>query len=98
MATTKLDIDFLSNYLSSPRETLSSFIDSPNTELALSILNNVIEKAREHDELAAEKLRIDIELENVVRNAETRIDNLKLNLEKAQKTVEEIRIKLNENG
>ncbi|RKF76706.1 Protein MLP1-like protein [Golovinomyces cichoracearum] len=98
MATTKLDIDFLSNYLSSPRETLSSFIDSPNTELVLSILNNVIEKAREHDELAAEKLRIDIELENVVRNAETRIDNLKLNLEKAQKTVEEIRIKLNENA
>ncbi|TQS37567.1 hypothetical protein Golomagni_01955 [Golovinomyces magnicellulatus] len=97
MATTTLDIDFLSNYLNSPRETLSSFIDSPNTELVTTILNKIIEKAREHDELAADKVRIDIELENVVRNAETRIDNLKLNLEKAQKTVEEIRIKLNEN-
>lgn len=98
MATAVLDVDYLSAYLSVPQQTLSSAIDSPTAELVRSVLEAVTAKAREHDELAADKLRVDIELENSVRSAETRLEGLRANVEKAQKTVEEVRTKLKEEG
>ncbi|KAI9049077.1 hypothetical protein LZ554_006925 [Drepanopeziza brunnea f. sp. 'monogermtubi'] len=96
MATAVLDVDYLSAYLSVPQQTLSFAIDSPTAELVRSVLEAVTAKAREHDELAADKLRVDIELENSVRGSETRIEGLRANVEKAQKTVEEVRTKLKE--
>ncbi|PBP27959.1 TPR/MLP1/MLP2-like protein [Diplocarpon rosae] len=96
MATATMDIEYLSAYLSVPQPTLSSVIDSPTSELVRLILEAVSAKAREHDELAADKLRVDIELENSVRSSETRIESLRASVEKAQKTVEEVRTKLKE--
>lgn len=98
MATMAIDVGHLSSYLALPQDALGEFIESPNAELAVSILMTVLTKAREYDELAAEKLRVDIELENVVRNSEARVESLKANLEKTQKTVEDVRIKLNDEG
>lgn len=98
MATALLDVEYLSSYLNLPQHTLTCIIDSPTTELVRSILGAITSKAREHDELAADKLRADIELENAVRSAETRIEGLRASVEKAQKTVEELRTKVNEEG
>jgi len=98
MAAAVLDVDYLSAYLSVPQHTLTSIIDAPTAELVRSVLEAVTVKAREHDELAADKLRVDIELENAVRSSETRIEGLRASLEKAQKTTEEVRTKLNEEG
>jgi nucleoprotein TPR len=93
MAAAIVDVDYLSAYLSVPQQTLTSVIDSPT-----SVLEAITAKAREHDELAADKIRVDIELENAVRSSETRIDGLRASVEKAQKTVEEVRTKLKEEG
>jgi nucleoprotein TPR len=98
MAAAILDVDYLSAYLSVPQQTLTSVIDSPTSELVRSVLEAITAKAREHDELAADKIRVDIELENAVRSSETRIDGLRASVEKAQKTVEEVRTKLKEEG
>lgn len=98
MASAVLDVDYLSAYLSVPQQTLSTVVDSPTAELVRSVLEAVTAKAREHDELAADKLRVDIELENAVRSSETRIEGLRSSVEKAQKNVEELRTKLNEEG
>jgi nucleoprotein TPR len=98
MAAAIVDVDYLSAYLSVPQQTLTSVIDSPTSELVRSVLEAITAKAREHDELAADKIRVDIELENAVRSSETRIDGLRASVEKAQKTVEEIRTKLKEEG
>ncbi|QSZ37055.1 hypothetical protein DSL72_009147 [Monilinia vaccinii-corymbosi] len=96
MASAVLDVDYLSAYLSVPQQTLSTVVDNPTAELVRSVLEAVTAKAREHDELAADKLRVDIELENAVRSSETRIEGLRSSVEKAQKNVEELRTKLNE--
>ncbi|KAF7943604.1 uncharacterized protein EAE97_005675 [Botrytis byssoidea] len=96
MATAVLDVDYLSAYLSVPQQTLETVVDNPTAELVRSVLEAVTAKAREHDELAADKLRVDIELENAVRSSETRIEGLRSSVEKAQKNVEELRTKLNE--
>lgn len=98
MATAVIDVDYLSGYLSIPQETLSNVIDTPTAELVQAVLQAVTAKAREHDELTADKLRIDIELENAVRSSETRVEGLRSQVEKAHKTVEEVRTKLKEEG
>jgi nucleoprotein TPR len=98
MAAAVLDVEYLSAYLGVPEQTLTSVIDAPTAELVRSVLEAVTAKAREHDELAADKLRVDIELENTVRSSETRIEGLRASLEKAHKTTEEVRTKLNEQG
>jgi len=85
MATAVLDVDYLSAYLSVPQQTLETVVDNPTAELVRSVLEAVTAKAREHDELAADKLRVDIELENAVRSSETRIEGLRSSVEKAQK-------------
>lgn len=98
MAAAVLDADYLSTYLSLPEQSLQNAIDAPTAELVQSILEAVAAKAQEYNELAADKLRVDIELENAVRSSETRAQGLRANLEKAQKTVEKVRTKLSEEG
>jgi nucleoprotein TPR len=98
MAAAELDTGFLSAYLSLPQQTLTTVLDSPTTDLVRSVLEAITTKAREHNELAADKLRADIELENAVRSSETRIEGLRASLEKSQNTVEEVRTKLKEEG
>jgi nucleoprotein TPR len=98
MAAAVLDVDYLSAYLSLPQQTLNSVLDSPTTDLVQSVLEAITAKAREHKELEADKLRADIELENAVRSSETRIEGLRASLEKSQKTVEDVRTKLKEEG
>jgi nucleoprotein TPR len=98
MAVTVLDVEYLSAYLSVPNQTLTSVVDTPTAELVRSVLEAVTAKAREHNELLSDKLRVDIELENAVRSSETRIEGFRSTIEKSQKTVEEVRIKLKEEG
>ena len=98
MAAAVIDVDYLSAYLSVPQQTLSTVIDTPTAELVRAVLEAVTAKAQEHDELTADKLRVDIELENAVRSSETRIEGLRSQVEKAQKTVEEVRTQLKEEG
>ena len=93
-----LDVDYLSAYLNVPQPTLTSVIDAPTAELVQAVLEAVKAKAHEHDELVADKLRVDIELENAVRSSETRVEGLKSTIEKSQHTVEELRVKLKEEG
>jgi nucleoprotein TPR len=95
---TALDVDYLSAYLNVPQPTLISTVDAPTAELVRLVLEAVEAKAHEHDELAADKLRVDIELENAVRSSETRVEGLRSTIEKSQHTVEELRIKLKEEG
>lgn len=98
MATAVVDVEYLSAYLSVPEQTLTTIVNEPTADLVRSVLEAITTKAREHDELAADKLRVDIELENAVRSSETRIEGLKATIEKSQKTVEEVRTKLREEG
>jgi hypothetical protein len=93
-----LDVDYLSAYLNVPQPTLTTVLDAPTADLVRLVLDAVTAKAREHDELAADKLRVDIELENAVRSSETRVVGLRSTIEKSQKIVAELRTKLKEEG
>ena len=98
MATVMVDVPYLSNYLSLPQPTLSSLTEKPTVDLAISLLQAVVTKAKEYDEVKAEKLRLDVELENALHSGEAKTRILKKNFSKAQKEAAELKEKLTREG
>lgn len=98
MATTAVDIGFLSGYLGIAQPTLQQTIDAPTTELVNGVLAAVQAKAREHQELEADKHQVDTELETAVLNSEARSKDLKDLAENASKEATELREKLAREG
>ena len=98
MATAAVDIGFLSGYLGIAQPTLQQTIDAPTTELVNGVLAAVQAKAREHQELEADKHQVDTELETAVLNSEARSKDLKDLAEKASKEATELREKLAREG
>ncbi|KAI9758845.1 MAG: hypothetical protein M4579_002791 [Chaenotheca gracillima] len=94
MAAAAVDIPYLSNYLSISQQSLSALSQEPTTELVSSVLQAVAAKARECDETKAEKLRLNVELENVVHRGESRANALKASVDKGLKEVSGLREKL----
>lgn len=98
MAAAALDSGYLSAYLDVPRATLDTVIDAPTAELVRGLLEAVVAKARENEEVQAEKLRLEVELENAVRSSESRSQGLKATVDKALQDVNELREKLSSEG
>ncbi|MCJ1472192.1 hypothetical protein MMC13_000839 [Lambiella insularis] len=87
----ELELPYLSSYLKIPETSLTTVLNSPTTELVRNLLEKVATKAREHEQVRSEKLRGDIELENVVRTAESKARVLKSSVEKGLKDVANVR-------
>ena len=98
MATTAVDTGFLSGYLGIAQPALQQTINAPTTELVKAVLAAVQAKAREHQELEADKHQVDTELETAVLNSEARSKELKNLAEKASKEATELREKLTREG
>ena len=98
MATIELDLPHLSSYLTFPEISLSTLLASPTVVLVKSLLEKVTAKAREHEQIQSEKLRLDVELENVVRAAESKARILKATVEKGLKEVANVRQSLQDEG
>ncbi|KAF2812072.1 uncharacterized protein BDZ99DRAFT_412562, partial [Mytilinidion resinicola] len=96
MAAAAVDVAYLAVSFAVPQSQIQSLLDDPTTELVASILSQIESKAREHDDVKAEKLRIDVELENAVRSGDSRAKALKASVDKGLKEVEHLRRKLND--
>ena len=98
MAAVAVDVGYLAASYSVPETTLQTLLDAPTVDLVHTLLTQIEAKARENDEIKAEKLRTDVELENTIRSGEARTRALKASVDKGLKDVEELRKKLNESG
>ena len=98
MATEALDLPHLSSYLTFPESSLNALLDAPNVALVRELLDKVATKAREHQQIQSEKLKLDVELENVVRATEIKSRILKESVEKGLKEITDLRQRLNEKG
>ncbi|KAF2193464.1 hypothetical protein K469DRAFT_551061 [Zopfia rhizophila CBS 207.26] len=96
MAADAVDVGYLAAFFSVPESTLQSFLENPIVDLAQSLLQQFEAKAREFDEVKAEKLRSDVELENAIRSGDARARALKASVDKGIKDAEELQRKLNE--
>lgn len=98
MATAQLDIPQLSSYFALPQTTITTILDAPTAELVQTLLDKVSAKAREHDEVTSEKLKLEVELENAVRTGETKNRVLKSSVDKGLKEITGLRQKLQGEG
>lgn len=100
MAAAEVAVDFayLSTHLSVPETTLTTVASQPTPDLVAAVLQAAFRKAQDFDTLYADKLRVDIELENAVRGAEARCQTFKNTADKALKDVEQVRTQLQNEG
>ncbi|KAI9664826.1 MAG: hypothetical protein M1821_006274 [Bathelium mastoideum] len=98
MAAAAVDVAYISTSYSVPHSTLTTLLDEPTVELVQELLRYLDQKAREHDEVKAEKLRAEVELENAVRSGEARARALNDTVEKGLQDVDGLRKKLHQEG
>lgn len=98
MAAAAVDVARVAGHLGLPESTVQTVTTDPTIDLVASLLQAVVAKANEYDELYNAKLMVDVELESAHRNAEERCRNAKSTADKALKEVEEVRQKLREEG
>jgi hypothetical protein len=94
----EIDLPYISTYLNLPEPFLTTLLISPTVELVKSLLISVASKAREHEQLQSEKLRLDVDFESVVRAGESKARVLRESVEKGLREAEELRKKLQEEG
>ena len=98
MAAEVLDPQYLSSYCSLPKETITTLLDAPTVDLVRSLLRTVTDKAREHEEIRSENLRLSVELESAVRTGESQARSFKSSVDKGLKEAAELRQKLLSEG
>lgn len=98
MAAATVDTAYIAASYAIPETTIDSLLESPTKELVQSLLQQLENKAKEFEQIQAEKLRSDVELENAVRGTESRTRSLKASVDKGLKENQELRTKLNEAG
>ena len=98
MAAAAVDLAYISTSYSVPEATLTTLVNAPTVTLVNELLKYLDEKAHEHDEIKAEKLRADVELENAVRSGEARSRILSDNADKGLQEINDLRVKLHHEG
>lgn len=93
-----VDVGYLANYLGLPEVNLATVTTDPTAALVQAVLEAVAAKAHEFDALYSQKLQLEVELETNVRGAEAQRDASNERANKAQKDVEDMRKKLQEEG
>lgn len=92
-----IDVSRLSNFLSLPEDVISSFAGITG-DYVTSVLRAIDNKSREHDNLRADALRIEVELEQAVRTADNRVKAMKTQLDSSLAETQDLRSKLNTSG
>jgi len=98
MAAAAVDAAYISASYAVSEPDIQTLIDAPTSQLVQTLLKQIESKAREFDSLKAEKFRTDVELENAVRTGESRAQSLKESVDKGLKEVENLRLKLSNEG
>lgn len=98
MAAAELDIPRLSAFCAVPQASLNSLLDTPTSDLVRNLLASLSPRIHEYDGLKAEKLKLNVELENAVRGGESKSRVLKNSIDKGVKEAAELRRKLHEEG
>ncbi|KAH8435308.1 putative filament-forming protein (Tpr/p270) [Aspergillus melleus] len=96
MAAATIELPYLASHYSIAESALTTLTQAPTVELVNQLLEAITKKARDHDELKSDKLRLEVELEGAVRSSDSKIKVLKNSVEKGHAEVEETRKKLHE--
>jgi nucleoprotein TPR len=91
-----VDTAYIASTFDVAESDVQTLLDHPTTELVKDFLRSIVTKSQDYDALKAEKLKVDVELENTVRTTDTKLKAQKATVTRNAKEIEELRQKLNE--
>ncbi|EXJ95002.1 hypothetical protein A1O1_00120 [Capronia coronata CBS 617.96] len=91
---TEVDTRVISAFSSLPETSITSLIDSPTTELVVSFLRSIENRAKECEQNKSQKIKLEVELETVVRTNESKVKVLQNSRDKALAEASKLRVDL----
>ena len=88
-------MSYLTTHVGLPELSLNTAVTAPTPEIVKELLVAIIAKVQE---LEQDKFQLGIELEGAIRGSESRCEQFKATSEKAQKEVDDLRQKLQDEG
>ena len=68
----ELDLRAISAFSSVPEANISSLLDNPTADLVRSLLVGIESKVKEYEQNKTQKVKLEVELETVVRTSESK--------------------------
>jgi len=93
-----VDANSIASFASVPSSTVTSLLEHPTVELVTTLLQGIAAKIQEHEQLKAQKFRIEVELETKVRTNESKTKVLKNSVDKALAESSRLRVDLQSSG
>ena len=93
-----VDISSITTFASVPTATVTTLLENPTVELVTSLLQAIAARIQEHEQLKAQKFRLEVELETNVRTSESKTKVLKTSVDKALAESSRLRVELQASG
>lgn len=93
-----VDVSAVATFTSTPEATITTILENPTSELVQTLLQSISIKAQEYNNIKSEKVRLEVELEAIVRTSESKVKALKTSLEKGLAEVTRLRTELQTSG
>jgi nucleoprotein TPR len=93
-----VDVSAIATFASIPTTTVSTLLENPTVELVTSLLQGIATKIQEHEQLKAQKFRLEVEVETRLRTSESKTKVLKNSVDKALAESTRLRVELQNSG
>jgi nucleoprotein TPR len=90
----EVDVRAISAFSSIPESSINSLLSSPTTELVASLLKGIENKVKEFEQTKSQKVKLEVELETVVRTSESKVKVLQNSRDKALVETSKLRVEL----
>lgn len=94
----QIDVRAISSFSSLPESSITSLLDSPTTELIASLLQGIENRVKEYEQSKSQKVKLEVELETVVRTSESKAKVLQNSRDKALAESSKLRVELQTSG
>lgn len=94
----EVDIRAISAFSSVSETSLSSLLTDPTTDLVASLLKGLGEKVKQYEQTKSQKVKLEVELETVVRTSESKAKVLQNSRDKALAESSKLRVELQTAG
>jgi len=86
-----IDVRSIATFTSLPESSLNSLLDTPTVDVIKTLLQSIEKKAKEHEQTKSQKVKLEVELETVVRTNESKSKVLQNSRDKALADVSKLR-------
>jgi nucleoprotein TPR len=94
----EVDVRAISAFASVPEPTVTSLLSNPTADLVASLLKGIEVKLKEYEQNKSQKVRLEVELETVVRTSESKAKVLQASRDKALAESSNLRAEVQTSG